>query len=299
MRTAALSASPRMLVARRLVAAAPRCRPCRARAANEAPSGGSGGLSDGEIEALLRKYDESSPKPSIPPRSRAQQQPPPAARPGGSTSASPARRPPATAAAAQQPAAGNGTFLLCFLCLAVYLADNVLHLPFARALHLVHGHGHLMSPWWTAVTHAFAHANWQHLSANLFPLLIFGKLIEETEGAVGVVLYFCLTAAGAAMASVFLTPGPAVVSVGASGGVFALFIIAVLTRFTLSDPRRLLEFFILGQYVVSQVLSEARAQAAGGTMIGGVSVSHVAHLAGALAGVLLVALLRAIPEPSE
>jgi membrane associated rhomboid family serine protease len=297
--------SPPRMLARRLVAARPRSRSrsrCHA-SANESSGGGGGGLSDGEIEALLRKYDESSPKPSIPPRSRAQQQPPaaaaapaPAARP---SSSSPARRPPASAAAAAaQPAAGNGTFLLCFLCLAVFLADNVLHLPFARSLYLVHGHGALASPWWTAVTHAFAHANWQHLSANLFPLLIFGKLVEETEGAAGVVLAFCLTAAGAALVSVWLTPGPAVVSVGASGSVFGLFSLAVLTRFSLRDPRKLLEFFILGQFVVAQVLSEARAQAAGGAVLaGGLSVSHVAHLAGALAGVLLVALLRAVPEP--
>jgi membrane associated rhomboid family serine protease len=49
----------------------------------------------------------------------------------------------------------------------------------------------------------------------------------------------------------------------------------------------------------AQVLQEAQAQAAGGLMIGGLSVSHMAHLGGALAGVLLVLLLRAIPDGEE
>lgn len=273
-------------VPRRLLAF-PLQRPCRD---PPAASNNNDSFSDAEIEALLRKYDETSPKPSIPPRSRAaqQQQPVPASAPARRTK---------PAASTSTPAAGNGTFLLCFLCLAVFLLDNVLHFPFARSLYLVHGHNTLISPWWTVLTHAFAHANWQHLSANLFPLLVFGKLIEETEGAAGVIFYYCLTAAGAALASVWLSSGPAIVSVGASGAVFGLFAIAVLTRLS-PDPRKLLEFFILGQFVVGQVLSEARAQVAGGTMLaGGLAVSHVAHLAGALAGVLLVMLLRAIPEP--
>lgn len=276
-----------------------RCFTPRATNPNEPSS--SPGLSDSEIEALLRKYDSESPKPSIPPRSRSSSLPKPS--PSPSSPPAPARRGPAAPApttassSSSAAAAGNGTFLLCFLCLAMFVADNVLHLPFARVLYLVHGHGSLISPWWTVATHAFAHANWAHLSANLFPLLIFGKLVEETEGAVGVVFYYLLTAAGAALASVWLTPGPAVVSVGASGAVFGLFSIAVLTRLS-ADPRKLLEFFILGQFVVGQVLSEAKAQAAGGMMLaGGLAVSHVAHLAGALAGVLLVMLLRAIPEP--
>jgi membrane associated rhomboid family serine protease len=51
------------------------------------------------------------------------------------------------------------------------------------------------------------------------------------------------------------------------------------------------------QFVVRQVLQEASAQAAGGLRIGGMQVGHIAHLAGALAGVLLVWLLSKLPDP--
>jgi membrane associated rhomboid family serine protease len=44
-------------------------------------------------------------------------------------------------------------------------------------------------------------------------------------------------------------------------------------------------------------MQEAAAQVSGGMVIGGLAVGHIAHLGGALAGVLLVLALRSIPDP--
>ena len=87
----------------------------------------------------------------------------------------------------------------------------------------------------------------------------------------------------------------ATVSLGASGAVFGLFAISVLTKLTRPSLRKLLEAIILGQFVVERFLSEAKmATAAGGVGAGG--VNHVAHLAGALAGVALIWMLsRVLP----
>lgn len=105
---------------------------------------------------------------------------------------------------------------------------------------------------------------------------------------------------GAAAAAVALQPavhhGAVSVSLGASGAIFGLFAVSVLTRLSW-DPRRLLEGLVLGQFVVRQVLSEASAQAAGGMRVGGLAVGHIAHLGGALAGVLLVWALSKLPDP--
>lgn len=46
-------------------------------------------------------------------------------------------------------------------------------------------------------------------------------------------------------------------------------------------------------------MQEAAAQVSGGSMIGGVAVGHLAHLGGALAGVLLVLALKSIPDPGD
>jgi hypothetical protein len=48
-----------------------------------------------------------------------------------------------------------------------------------------------------------------------------------------------------------------------------------------------------------QVLGELQMVAGGGMRVGGVQVGHIAHLAGAAAGVLLVLLLSRLPDPAE
>lgn len=190
---------------------------------------------------------------------------------------------------------GNGVFLLLLINVVVFLLDHVAHLPAIKMMYLNHAN----PQWWQWLSHAFCHGSWDHLSMNLFNLCVFGKLVEETEGGLGLWAIYIITALGAAAASFFTTPavwkGAVTVSVGASGAIFGLFAVSVLTRLKM-DLRRLLEAAILGNFVVRQVLGEAKAQMAGGLVIGGMQVAHIAHLGGALAGVLLVFLLSRIPE---
>jgi membrane associated rhomboid family serine protease len=59
---------------------------------------------------------------------------------------------------------------------------------------------------------------------------------------------------------------------------------------------------ILGQFVFTQVQQEFASQSrliGSGAMIGASGVSHVAHLAGAAVGVLLIVLLSRIPGGDE
>jgi len=184
----------------------------------------------------------------------------------------------------------NGIFSLLLINFVAFAADNWLQLPFMRSLYLYHDYPR----WYQFVTSTFIHANWAHLSSNLFFLYIFGKLVEEEEGSFAVWLSYLFTGVGANLVSWLILPRT-VVSVGASGAVFGLFAISVLVKLSF-DWRKLLEVVIVGQFVVEKVMEAAQAstQMAGKTFMGAANINHIAHLSGALVGVALIWLLNGI-----
>ncbi|KNA21755.1 hypothetical protein SOVF_040520 [Spinacia oleracea] len=192
----------------------------------------------------------------------------------------------------------NAIFWIILLNLAIYVADHMFLVRDIKSLYLFHN----QPAWYQFVTAAFCHANWNHLSSNLFFLYIFGKLVEEEEGSFALWVSYILTGAGANLVSWLVLPRNAV-SVGASGAVFGLFAISVLVKLSM-DWRKILEVLILGQFVVEKVMEAAHASTGlSNGFIGTHSlqnVNHIAHLSGALVGVLLVWLLSKVPsDPSE
>jgi len=196
---------------------------------------------------------------------------------------------------------GNGVFLLLLVNVVLYALDQWVQVPVMKSLYLNHMHPR----WWQFVTSIFCHANWAHLSGNIFFLYVFGNIVEQEEGFFGVWFSYLFTGIGAGVASYLMLPKgvggvlgmakAATVSLGASGAVFGLFAVSVLTKLRM-DFRKLLEAVILGQFVVERFLSEAKmAAAAGGVGAGG--VNHVAHLAGALVGVALIWTISRILPP--
>ncbi|CAL6302358.1 unnamed protein product [Bathycoccus prasinos] len=195
----------------------------------------------------------------------------------------------------------NGVFALLFFNFLSFALDHWLQLPMMNMFYL----NHVDPTWWQFVTCTFCHASWDHLSSNIFFLYIFGKLIEEEEGAFGVWCSYVATGTGASLASWLMLPksvggvlgmgAAATVSLGASGAVFGLFAVSVLVKLKF-EWKRILEVVVLGQFVMERFLNEAAMIGkVGGVGAGG--VNHVAHLAGALAGVVLIALLsKILPE---
>lgn len=191
----------------------------------------------------------------------------------------------------------NGIFWILLINLGIYLADHVFQVPWIKELYLYHN----QPAWYQFITATFCHFSWNHLSSNLFFLYIFGKLVEEEEGNFALWFSYILTGAGANLVSWLVLPRNAV-SIGASGAVFGLFAVSVLVKMSW-DWRKILEVLILGQFVVEKVMEAAQASTSlGGSFRGGYSVqnvNHIAHLSGALIGVVLIWLLSSIPSPKD
>ncbi len=179
----------------------------------------------------------------------------------------------------------NGVFALIIINLVIFIADHLLNLGFIRNLYL-----NFSSPaWYQFFTAMFCHANWAHLSGNLFFLYIFGKLVEEEEGVIGIVSSYLICGLGASVMSFLFHGSSAGYSLGASGAVFGLFVVSVLIKLSW-HWRRVLEVLILGQFVIERILFEFRQTG----MSDG--VDHVAHIGGALVGVALIMVLMRL-EP--
>ncbi|KAG5225359.1 hypothetical protein OIU77_005207 [Salix suchowensis] len=191
----------------------------------------------------------------------------------------------------------NGIFWILLINLGMFVADHIFQVRSIKSLYLYHN----WPAWYQFVTATFCHASWEHLSSNLFFLYIFGKLVEEEEGNFALWLSYILTGVGANLVSWLVLPRNAV-SIGASGAVFGLFAISVLVKITW-DWRKILEALILGQFVIEKVMEAAQASAAmTGPFRGGYpvqTVNHIAHLSGALVGVVLVWLVSRIPSPPD
>lgn len=189
----------------------------------------------------------------------------------------------------------SGIFWILLLNLAVFSADHLFQFQQVKTLYLYHD----WPAWYQFVTSTFCHADWNHLSSNLFFLYVFGKLVEEEEGSLGVWVSYIVTGVGANLVSWLVLPRSAI-SMGASGAVFGLFAISVLVKLSW-DWRKILEVLILGQFVIDKVMEAAQAS----TRLTGAfgrelhNVNHIAHFSGALIGVALILLIARVPSHSS
>ncbi|KAJ3694550.1 hypothetical protein LUZ60_010030 [Juncus effusus] len=190
----------------------------------------------------------------------------------------------------------TGVFWILLLNLGIYVADHLLMLRGIKMLYLYHD----WPAWYQFMTATFCHANWQHLSSNLFFVYIFGKLVEEEEGNLALWISYIITGCGANLVSWLVLPRSAV-SLGASGAVFGLFAVSVLVKMSW-DWRKIIEVLILGQFVIDKVMEAAQASTGiAVTLLKGYSlqVNHIAHLSGALIGAALVLLVSRIPSGAD
>ena len=194
-----------------------------------------------------------------------------------------------TKAVTSKPTAVYALIMTTFI---TFFVDNILRLPLCKSLYLYHSRW----AWWQPLTAVFCHGSRAHLSGNVFLLLLFGRSVEDDLGWGGLLFAFVWCGVVANLVSLVILPATTV-SLGASGAVFGLFTVSVLSRLSLRelDWRRVVEIVILGEFVVGKMLSEMKVAATGGLA----GVNHVAHLAGAGSGIVLVVILRSLLNKME
>lgn len=142
---------------------------------------------------------------------------------------------------------------------------------------------------WTLVTAAFSHTHFWHIFFNMYVLLSFGPIVEESIGTQKFVLFY-MTAAiisslAHALVSAFLLNEPGIPALGASGAIAGLVLV-----FAFMFPRE--RIYLMGLIPIPALwggLAFIGLDAWGlvaQTRGGGLPIGHGAHIGGALTGIL-------------
>jgi membrane associated rhomboid family serine protease len=164
-------------------------------------------------------------------------------------------------------------------------------------------------PWATVVTAMFLHANVLHVGGNMLYLWIFGDNVEDTLGHGRFLVFYLLAGMAAALGQTLVSPTSTVPMIGASGavsGVLGAYLLlfpraAILTLFTFGFFFKFIRvpaLIVLGFWIVLQLINgyvTVSARSLGRGESGG--VAWFAHIAGFLAGMVLLFLVR--PQKSR
>ena len=157
--------------------------------------------------------------------------------------------------------------------------------------------------WMAVLTSMFLHGGWFHFLGNMLYLWIFGDNVEDQLGHGRFVLFYLLCGTVAALAHVFMNPDSFVPTIGASGAIagvmgayFVLYphsrILALLPLFVFWEVIEVPAIFFLGIWFVMQFFSGVGSIAMGARAASGGGVAFWAHVAGFLAGMATVFVLR-------
>ena len=155
-------------------------------------------------------------------------------------------------------------------------------------------------PFWTTLfTSMFLHGGWMHLGGNMLYLWIFGDNLERRMGSARFLAFYLLCGLAAGLGHILFSLQSDVPTIGASGAISG-----VLGGYLLLFPRNRVRVLarggvvampamaVLGFWILIQIVSQMSASY---TPSGG-GVAYLAHIAGFVAGLVLVRLFASGPS---
>lgn len=145
----------------------------------------------------------------------------------------------------------------------------------------------------TLFTYAFLHGDWMHLIGNMLFVWVFGDNVEDALGHLKFLVFYLLSAAGAALTHILMAPASEAPLIGASGaaaGIIAAYLmlhpdvkvwILALGRI----PLRIRAVWVLGAWIAFQLFSLLTASPDD-------QIAWWAHIGGLLTGAALIVVMR-------
>lgn len=155
----------------------------------------------------------------------------------------------------------------------------------------------------TILTAMFMHGGWMHLIGNMVYLWIFGDNVEDAMGHVKFLIFYLLCGVAATIAHImFSTSGlnAVIPSLGASGAIAGV-LGAYIVLFPSRSVRVLIGWFgiialpaiiVIGLWIFMQLVQGVGSIAPNTAQESGGGVAYMAHVGGAVAGLVLVWLFR-------
>ncbi len=146
--------------------------------------------------------------------------------------------------------------------------------------------------WWLSLTHGFVHADYLHLSFNMYVLYVFGENVEfffNNNSEIGFLFFISLYLGGLIFATlpslIKHKDNPHYLSLGASGAVSAL-----VFTFIIIDPLAKMGLIILPGIWIPGFIFGALYLFAENYMSkkGSSNIAHDAHIAGAIFGIIFI-----------
>ena len=174
------------------------------------------------------------------------------------------------------------------ICLVAMLLNILTNGASNRAVFSVY-RAPLSNPmtWVRMVCHVFGHADWNHLLNNMMYILLLGPMLEDKYGSLDLILVMLATALLTGLINfVFF---PSTMLLGASGIVFAMILLASITR--AKDGAIPVTFILVALLYIGQEVWQAITVRD--------NVANTAHIAGGVVGAALGFVLNKVSGRRE